>query len=120
MRRREKTTRIHLEKGYLISDSIDTSSHGNMPNRCNRRAKKATAEIPGAFLQATITDDDVWIKFENKIVDILVELDPDLYKPCMCYHNGQKFLYAKAIKAISGAMKSALLFYQLFSGQLSN
>jgi len=78
----------------------------------------ATADIPGAFLQATM--DDAWIKFENEIVDVLVELDPYLYKPCVCYHNGRKFLYAKAIKAICGSMKSALLFYQLFSGQLTD
>jgi len=57
---------------------------------------------------------------KNEMVDVLVELDPDIYGPCVCYHNGRKFLYAKAIKAIYGAIKSALLFYQLFSGQLSN
>ena len=34
----------------------------------------AMADIPGAFLQATL-DDDVWIKFENEMVDVLVELE---------------------------------------------
>ena len=77
----------------------------------------ATADIPGAFLQATM-DDDVWIKFENEMVDVLVELDPERYGPCVCHHKGRRFIYAKAIKAIYGAMKSALLFYNLFSGQL--
>ena len=46
----------------------------------------ATADIPGAFLQATM-DDDVWIKFENEMVDVLVELDPVRYKPCVWYYN---------------------------------
>ena len=79
----------------------------------------ATADIPGAFLQATM-DDDVWIKFENEVADVLVELDPERYKSCVYYHNGRKFLYAKVINAIYGDMKSALLFYQLFSGQLAD
>ena len=47
----------------------------------------AMADIPGAFLQATM-DDDVWIKFENEMMDVLVELDPERYKLCVCYHNG--------------------------------
>ena len=34
----------------------------------------ATAGIPGAFIQATM-DDGVWVKFENEMVDVLVELD---------------------------------------------
>ena len=77
----------------------------------------ATADIPGAFLQADM-DEDVWVKFEGEMVDILVKLDPERYGPCVCYHKGRKFLYAKAVKAIYGAMRSALLFYQLFAGQL--
>jgi len=35
-----------------------------------------TADLPGAFLQA-IMDEDVWIKFEGEIVDVLLELDPE-------------------------------------------
>ena len=77
----------------------------------------ATADIPGAFLQATM-DEDVWIKFEGAMVDVLLEIDPERYGPCVCTYNGRRYLYAKAIKAIYGAMRSALLFYQLFSGQL--
>jgi len=71
----------------------------------------ATADIPGAFLQADM-DEDMWIKFEGEMVDILLKLDQERYG------SGRKFLYAKAVKAIHGAMRSALLFYQLFSGQL--
>ena len=77
----------------------------------------ATADIPGAFLQATM-DEDVWIKFEGAMVDVLLEIDPERYGPCVCTYNGRRYLYAKAVKAIYGAMRSALLFYQLFSGQL--
>ena len=69
-----------------------------------------TADIPGAFLKATV-DEDVWIKFEGKIVDVLLKLDPERYGACVRHHKGRKFLYARAVKAIYGAMRSALLFY---------
>ena len=77
----------------------------------------ATADIPGAFLQAKM-DDDVWIKFEGDMVDVLVSINKGLYGPCVCHHKGKTYLYAKANKAIYGCLKSALLFYQLFSGEL--
>ena len=77
----------------------------------------ATADIPGAFLQATM-DDDVYIKFEGKMVDVLIGLDSAKYGPCVCTYKGRRFIYAKAIKAIYGTLRAALLFYQLFSGEL--
>ena len=46
----------------------------------------ATADIPEAFLQADM-DEDVWIKFEGEMVDILVSIDEDLYGPCVCQYN---------------------------------
>jgi len=77
----------------------------------------ATADIPGAFLQATM-DDDVYIKFEGKMVDLLIGLDSAKYSPCVCTYKGRRFIYTKAIKAIYGTLRAALLFYQLFSGEL--
>ena len=88
------------------TDEVDVEEQGNA----------ATADIPGAFLQATM-DEDVWIKFEGEIVDVLLELDSERYGPCVCQCKGRKVMYARAVKAY-GAMRLALLFYQLFSGQL--
>ena len=77
----------------------------------------ATADIPGAFLQADM-DEDVWIMFEGEMVDILVSIDEDLYGPCVSRYRSKRFLHAKAKKAIYGCLRSALLFYQLFTGEL--
>jgi len=77
----------------------------------------ATADIPGAFLQATM-DDDVYIKFDGKMVDVLIGLDSAKYSPCVCAYKGRRFIYAKAIKAINGTLRVTLLFYQMFSGEL--
>lgn len=76
----------------------------------------ATADIPGAFLQGTM-DDDVYIKFEGKMVDVLVDLDSAIYGLCVCSYKDHKLIYGKAVKAIYGSLHSALLFYQLFSGE---
>ena len=78
----------------------------------------ATANIPGAFLQADM-DEDVWIKFELEMVDILVSIDKDLYGPCVCHYKNKLFLYAKAKKAIYRCLRSALLFYQIFTRELN-
>ena len=45
-------------------------------------------------------------------------IDENLYGPCICTYNNKRFIYVNAIKAIYGCLKSALLFYQLFSGEL--
>ena len=78
----------------------------------------ATADIPGAFLQATM-DDNIYIKFDGKMVDVLIGLDSSKYVPCVCTYKGRRFINAKAIKAIYGTLRAALLFYQLFSGELT-
>ena len=78
----------------------------------------ATVDIPGAFLQADM-DEDVWIKFEGPMVDVLLEIVPERYGPCVIHYKGKKFLYAKAMKAIYGTLRAALLFYELFSGTLT-
>ena len=55
----------------------------------------ATADIPEAFLQADM-DEDVWIKFEGEMVDILVSIDKDFYGPCVWQYKNKRFLYSKA------------------------
>ena len=60
-------------------------------------------------------DDDVYINFEGKIVEVLVGLDSAKYGPFVCTYKGRRFMYAKAIY---GTLRAALLFYQLFSGEL--
>ena len=57
--------------------------------------------------------------FEGKMVEVLIGLDSAKYGPCVCTYKGRRFIYAKAIKAIYGTLRAALLFYQLFSGELT-
>jgi hypothetical protein len=48
---------------------------------------------------------------------LLCELDPK-HKPFVVVENGQEVLYVRLIKALYGCVKSALLWYELFSSTL--
>jgi hypothetical protein len=48
----------------------------------------ATVDIPGAFMQADI-DEVVHVKFEGKIAEMLVKLDPQLYRKYVKDKNGK-------------------------------
>ena len=80
----------------------------------------ATVDIPGAFLQTEMPDDEpaVHIKLTGQMVKLLYKLDPERYGPCIIKtKTGGKVLYTKANKAIYGTLKAALLFWKRLSAQ---
>jgi hypothetical protein len=72
----------------------------------------ATVDIPGAFMQADI-DEVVHVKFEGEIAEMLVKLDPKLYRKYVKDENGKTVLYVELLKALYGTLKAALLFWKL-------
>ena len=76
----------------------------------------ATIDVPNAFIQTDIdySDKDEWItmKIQGIMVDMLVELDPEMYKGRIVYENGVKTIYVIVLKAIYGMLQSALQFYE--------
>ena len=76
----------------------------------------ATADVRGAYLHAEM-DDFVVVKLQGKIVDILCERNPS-YKKFVVQEKGGATLYMQLLKALYGCIKSALLWYELFSGTL--
>jgi len=78
----------------------------------------ATADVAGAYLKADM-DDFVVMKFTGGSVDILCEMNPDHTK-FTTTERGVKVLYVRLIKAIYGCVKSALLWYDLFSNTLKD
>ena len=80
----------------------------------------ATIDVPGAFLQVPMGEEEVYIRFEGEMVNSLLEIDKNRYEGCVCRHKNRKFIYARALKAIYSCMKSALMFYELFSSVLQN
>jgi hypothetical protein len=77
----------------------------------------ATVDMPGAFMQADI-DEVVHVKFEGKIAEMLVKLDPKLCRKHVKDENGKTVLHVELLKALHGTLKAALLFWKLLSKQL--
>ena len=78
----------------------------------------ATADIAGAYLKAYM-DDFVVMKFTGESVDILCTLNPGHIK-FVTSEKGGKVLYVRLIKALYGCVKSALLWYELFTSSLKD
>ena len=55
----------------------------------------------------------------GKVVELLVQLQPELYrKYVITSKNREPMLYVKLLKALYGLPKSALLFYKKLVGEL--
>jgi hypothetical protein len=68
----------------------------------------ATVDIPGAFMQADM-DDIVHMKLEGKWAELLVRIDPQLYRKHIQIERGRQVLYVELKKALYGTLKAALL-----------
>jgi hypothetical protein len=77
-----------------------------------------TADVAGAYLKAYM-DDYVLMKFTGASVGILCAMNA-AHAQNVTVENGTKTLYVRLVKAIYGCVKSALLWYDLFSGQLKD
>jgi hypothetical protein len=80
------------------------------------RGNIATADVAGAYLKADMVD-FVVMKFTGESVDILCSLNSE-HKKFVATEGGAKVLYVRLDKAIYGCVKSALLWYDLFSNHL--
>ena len=76
----------------------------------------ATADIVGVYLKAYMKD-FVLMKFTGETVQVLCKMNPK-HKPFVVIENNQQVLYVRLIKAIYSCVKSALLWYKLFSTTL--
>ena len=76
----------------------------------------ATVDIPNAFIQTDVENNSdgsrVIMKIRGPLVDMLTEIDSELYQPYVTYEGKSKVLYVHVLKAIYGMLKSAFLFYK--------
>ena len=76
-------------------------------------------DIPGAFMQVDMKGEDtVHMKLEGKMAELMVRIDPKLYRKFVQIENGQPVLYVELKKALYGTLKAAFLFWQKLSKQL--
>jgi Reverse transcriptase (RNA-dependent DNA polymerase) len=74
-------------------------------------------DLPNAFMQADM-DEKVYMKLEGKMAELLVKIDPKLYRKFILIENGKPVLYVELQKALYGTLKAALLFWKRLSSQL--
>ena len=77
----------------------------------------AVADIPGAYLIADM-DDEVHVVFRGTLAEMMVMVNPALYRPFVSYEKVKPVLYVRPQKSLYGCLKSALLFYEKLVGDL--
>lgn len=94
-------------EALMLSCVIDAKEHRDV----------ATVDLPGAFMQADMPD-LVHMRLEGTMAELLVRIDPKLYRKYVRVENGKKVLYVELRKALYGTLKAAFLFWQLLSSHL--
>ena len=78
----------------------------------------AIVDIPGAFMQTAMGDETVHVRLTGKMVEILMEIAPDVYEKCVGYEKGEPVIYMRLLKALYGTVRAARLFWQMLSSSL--
>ena len=77
----------------------------------------AILDVPGAFMQADI-DKLVHIRFTGEMVNMLLQIDSEMYKDYVVVERGEWVMYMELLKALYGTLRAARLFWQKLSKQL--
>jgi hypothetical protein len=83
----------------------------------------AVIDIPNAFIQTRVEDekDMAYIKIKGVLVDMLVEIAPDVYKSYVTKDKkGVKQLLVQCQNALYGTMVASLLYYRKFVKSLTD
>ena len=84
----------------------------------------AAIDIPNAFIQTRIEEEEdmAIIKIRGVLVDMLVDIAPDVYKQYVTTdrNKGTKVLIVQCRNAIYGTMVASLLYYRKFCKSLTS
>ena len=82
-----------------------------------KRRDVATADVAGAYLNAEM-EDFVLLKLEGQDAELMREVNPVYGKYTSEDKKGRPVLYLRLARALYGCVKSAMLWYKLFTGTL--
>ena len=76
-------------------------------------------DVPNAFIQTPLPQPKtgearVTMKITGVLVDMLVQLNPEVYGNYVVFENGRKVIYVVVLKAIYGMLIASLLWYKKF------
>jgi hypothetical protein len=79
-----------------------------------------TCDLLNAFCQTEMPQDyeRVIMKITGVLVDILVQMNPSVYKNFVVYEQGKRIIYVRVLKAIYGQLVAALLLYKKIRKEL--
>ena len=100
-------------KAVLLSCIIDAEEERDV----------AVIDIPKAFIQTRVEDekDMAFIKICGVLVDILMQIYPDVYKSHVTTDKkGVKQLLVQCQNALYGTMVASLLYYRKFTKSLTD
>jgi hypothetical protein len=116
--------RDYISKEYASSPTVTTESV-LLPCIIDAEEERyvAVVDIPKAFVQTHVEKekDMVFIKIRGILVDIPVEIAPDVYKSYVSKgKKGSKQLLVQCRNALYGTMVASLLYYQKFFKSLTD
>ena len=74
-------------------------------------------DINGAFMQAEFND-ILHVKMEGSLKDLLVKINPKLYRKYLSDENGKSVLYVRLKKELYGTLQAAMLFWRPLTAKL--
>ena len=77
----------------------------------------AVLDVPGALMQAEI-DELVHVRFTGEMVNMLLQIDHEMYKNYVVMEKGERVMYMELLKALYGSLRTAHLYWQKLSKQL--
>ena len=80
------------------------------------------ADVPNAFVQTPIdqSGEKIIMKIRGVLVDMLIEMNPELYEKYVRYVHGKKVLYVRMLKALYGMMIASMLYYKKFKKDIKS
>jgi hypothetical protein len=82
-----------------------------------------TADVPNAFIQTEMPktkegEDRIIMKITGVLVDMIVNIAPEVYGPYVVMENGKKVLYVQVMMVLYGMLMAALQWYRKFRKDL--
>ena len=108
----EPTSPTASTEAILITGVIDAK----------QRRDVMTLDVPNAFVQTAVPQDKekIIMKIRGELVDILVEVAPEVYKDYVIYEGNHKILYVQMMKALYGMLISSILYYKKFRSDIES
>ena len=74
-----------------------------------KERETAIVDIPGTFMQAEMND-TVHRKMEGRLVELLMKVEPKLYRKFLSVESGRSTMYVKLKKALYGTSQAVMHF----------